>query len=147
MKKNLKILSEWRRSKKLYPVKGLKWKSQSVWSSFFVYWFPFRRLFLGARYLIFTYIKQERKLMSIFIIFLVTFGYLLKTRSVTVEKNSQIITKFYTFVLLSEDLCYFSHDRLSIFISLNQFLMKLTGLIEIIITFFLGRTPVVNVKN
>ena len=85
--------------------------------------------------------------MSIFIIFLVTFGYLLKTRSVTVEKNSQIITKFYTFVLLSEDLCYFSHDRLSIFISLNQFLMKLTGLIEIIITFFLGRTPVVNVKN
>lgn len=85
--------------------------------------------------------------MSFFIIFLVTFGYLLKTRSVTVEKNSQIITKFYTFILLSEDLFYFIHDRLSIFISLNQFLMKLTGLIEIIITFFLGRMPVVNVKN
>lgn len=36
-------------------------------------------------------IKHNRKLMSVFIIFLATFGYLLKARSVVVEKNSKII--------------------------------------------------------
>ena len=36
-------------------------------------------------------IKHDRKLMSVFIIFLATFGYLLKARSVVVGKNLQII--------------------------------------------------------
>lgn len=133
------------RSKKITSHEEIEMKI-SVWSSsFFLFWFPFRRLLLGARYLVFTFIIQDRKF-SIFIIFLTTLDYLFKTRSVAAEKNSQIVPKFYTFNLLSHGLCYFIPNKLSVFISLNQFLVT-NGIDWDNNFFFLGRMLVVNVKN
>lgn len=86
-KKKLKILLELHRLKKIISCEENEMKISSLVVIVLCILVSFSETVSGCQ----GPIKHDRKLMSVFIIFLATFGYLLKARSMVIEKNSQII--------------------------------------------------------